>query len=81
MKVKLEGVKRVSISGEYIKLDALLKYSSQASTGGEAKNIIQNGDVRVNGEICTMRGKKLKPGDIVRSGRGGVLVITGGCAI
>ena len=66
MRVKLSGVKSIKISGEFIKLDALLKYSSIASTGGEAKMFIQGGDVFVNGELCLERGKKIRNGDIVR---------------
>lgn len=66
MTVKLHGVKNILISGEYIKLDALLKYTSVASTGGEAKYLIRCGEIFVNGEQCLMRGKKIKPGDIVR---------------
>ena len=53
----------VKITTEFIKLEGLLKFSGVAETGGEAKNIIQAGDVSVNGEVCTMRGKKLRPGD------------------
>ena len=55
----------VKIQTEWIKLDALLKFAGVTETGGEAKEAIQTGDVKVNGEICTMRGKKLRPGDIV----------------
>ncbi|HIY72493.1 RNA-binding S4 domain-containing protein [Intestinimonas butyriciproducens] len=55
----------VKIQTEWIKLDALLKFAGVTETGGEAKEAIQAGDVKVNGEICTMRGKKLRPGDIV----------------
>ena len=55
----------VKITTEFIKLEGLLKFSGVAETGGEAKNIIQAGDVSVNGEVCTMRGKKLRPGDRV----------------
>ena len=57
--------KTVSISTEYIKLEAILKYASLVGTGGEAKVLIQDGHVKVNGEVCTMRGKKLRPGDTV----------------
>ena len=53
----------VAISTEFIKLDALLKYAGLVNSGGEAKTLIQEGDVLVNGEVCTMRGKKLRPGD------------------
>ena len=66
MRVKLRGVRRVTIAGEFIRLDGLLKFASIASTGGEAKILIQNGEVFVNGERCEQRGKKIKPGDIVR---------------
>ena len=54
----------VSISTEFIKLDALLKFAGLCDTGGEAKERIQNGEASVNGEVCTMRGKKLRPGDV-----------------
>ncbi len=54
----------VSITTEYIKLEALLKFAGITDTGGEAKQIIQEGEVTVNGEVCTMRGKKLRPGDV-----------------
>ena len=52
----------IKISTEYIKLDALLKFAGAADTG-EAKLAIREGEVRVNGDVCTMRGKKLRPGD------------------
>lgn len=52
----------IPISTEFIKLEAFLKFSGAVETGGEAKNRIQNGDVLVDGEVCTMRGKKLTPG-------------------
>ena len=54
---------RVKIETEFIKLQDLLKFAGAVETGGEAKLLIQEGGVRVNGEICTMRGKKLCPGD------------------
>jgi len=66
MKVKLADVKSVHITGEYIKLDSLLKFASIASTGGEAKYRIQNGEVFVGKEVCYSRGKKIKPGEVVR---------------
>lgn len=53
----------VKINTEFIKLDAFLKFAGAMDTGGEAKLAVQNGEVRVNGEVCTMRGKKLRPGD------------------
>lgn len=54
---------RVAIATEFIKLDALLKFAGVTETGGEAKEAIQAGEVKVNGAVCTMRGKKLRPGD------------------
>lgn len=54
---------RIKINTEFIKLEALLKFSGVVETGGEAKLAIQDGEVKVNGELCTMRGKKLRPGD------------------
>ena len=58
----------VQITTEFIKLDSLLKFAGVVGTGGEAKDAIQSGDVTVNGEICTMRGKKIRPGDVVELG-------------
>ena len=55
----------IRIETPFIRLDALLKFAGAVGTGGEAKLIIQNGEVKVNGEVCTMRGKKLYPGDWV----------------
>lgn len=53
------------IHTEFIRLDALLKLSALVMTGGQAKALIQEGAVLVNGEVCTMRGKKLRDGDTV----------------
>ena len=55
----------LAISTEFIKLDAALKFASVVESGGEAKEVVQKGLVTVNGEVCTMRGKKLRPGDVV----------------
>ena len=55
----------VKIQTEFIKLDALLKFAGVTETGGEAKEAVQAGEVKVNGEVCTMRGRKLRPGDVV----------------
>ena len=55
----------IRITTEFIKLEGLLKFSGATETGGEAKILIQEGQVLVNGEICTMRGKKIRPGDVV----------------
>jgi ribosome-associated protein len=55
----------ITITTEYIKLQDLLKFAGVVATGGEAKERIQDGEVCVNGEVCTMRGKKIRPGDDV----------------
>ena len=55
----------VTIHTDFIKLQDLLKLTHQVSSGGEGKIVIQEGQVCVNGETCTMRGKKLYPGDVV----------------
>lgn len=55
----------ITITTEYIKLQDLLKFSAAVDTGGEAKLAVQEGDVTVNGQVCTMRGKKIRPGDVV----------------
>lgn len=69
MRIKLKPVKKEHqefiLKGEYIRLDDLLKNVSVVNTGGHAKIVIQNGEVKVNNEICTMRGKKLRSGDFV----------------
>ncbi len=56
---------KVTLTTEFIKLDQLLKFSGACAIGSEAKEIIQNGKVLFNGEVCTMRGKKIRSGDIV----------------
>ena len=58
-------MEKILIHTEFIKLDSLLKLAGIVETGGEAKLLIQNGQVEVNGEVCTMRGKKLRAGDTV----------------
>ena len=58
-------MEKITIETEYIKLDSLLKFAAVVGTGGEAKYVINEGMVTVNGEVCTMRGKKLRPGDKV----------------
>lgn len=55
---------QIKITTEYIKLDSLLKLAAVTETGGMAKEIILAGEVKVNGEVCLMRGKKLRPGDV-----------------
>ena len=58
-------MRTVTITTEFIKLQDLLKFANLVESGGEAKECVQSGEVMVNGEICTMRGKKIRPGDIV----------------
>lgn len=53
----------IEITTEFIRLDALLKLGGALDTGGQAKFVIQNGEVLVNGSVCTMRGKKMRDGD------------------
>ena len=60
---KKENAVPLQIHTDFIKLQDALKYSNAAETGGMAKAVIQEGEVKVNGEVCTMRGKKLYPGD------------------
>ena len=60
---KKSGAVPVLIGTEYIKLESALKLANAVCSGGEAKALIQDGQATVNGEICTMRGKKLYPGD------------------
>lgn len=55
----------IEITTEYIKLQDLLKFAAAVQTGGEAKMVIQEGEVTVNGEVCAMRGRKIRPGDDV----------------
>ena len=68
MKLRIKAkIKRreetAEITSEFIRLDSLLKFMAAVETGGDAKTVIQDGMVKVNGEICTQRGKKLCPGD------------------
>ena len=56
----------IKISDEYIKLQDLIKFAGIVPTGGQAKYLIQNGEILVNGEVCTMRGKKMRKGDIAQ---------------
>lgn len=65
IKVKVAEKRQVSkkIDTDFIRLDAFLKMNDAVQTGGHAKIVIQEGEVRVNGEICTQRGKKLRTGD------------------
>lgn len=58
-------MEKITINTEYIKLDSFLKLAVLVGSGGEAKQVINEGMVEVNGEVCTMRGKKLRVGDRV----------------
>lgn len=60
-----ENMREVRIETEFIKLDQFLKFENIAGTGGEAKSIIQDGLVKVNGKVETARGKKLYRGDVI----------------
>lgn len=66
---------KIAIKTEFIKLDSLLKFAGVCETGGEAKEAIQEGLVSVNGEVCTMRGKKVTPGMEVTFGQNHLEVI------
>lgn len=57
--------REIQITTEFIKLDQFLKFAGIAETGGHSKEIVAEGVVSVNGEICLQRGKKLRPGDVV----------------
>ncbi len=65
----MQELEKVKIRTEFIKLDQLLKFANLCDTGGFAKELIQAGNVRVNGEVCTMRGKKIRPGDVIEGAR------------
>ncbi len=56
---------KVKITTEFIKLDQLLKFAGAVSIGSEGKEMVQSGKVKVNGEVCTMRGKKIRSGDVI----------------
>ena len=58
-------MEKIKIDEEYIRLDNLMKFAGMCNSGGRAKYLIQGGEVKLNGEVCTMRGKKLRPGDKV----------------
>lgn len=59
-------MEKIAINTDFIKLDSLLKFAAAVGTGGEAKYVIAEGMVEVNGEVCTMRGKKIRVGDTVK---------------
>lgn len=69
MKIKVKAAQRkkeeVIINTDFIRLDSFLKFKGIAETGGQAKEMVQRGIVKINGEVCTARGKKLRNGDVV----------------
>ena len=67
-------IKRLSIKEDFIRLDSAMKLAGIVSTGGHAKTVIQNGEVKVNGEVCTQRGKKLHSGDKVEFNSNGFVI-------
>lgn len=73
MKIKVKVVEKtetkIKIETEFIRLDSFLKMCDAVQSGGHAKMVIQDGEVKVNGEVCTMRGKKLRPDDKVEFNR------------
>lgn len=70
-------MEKIKIETKFIKLDALLKFAVLVGSGGEAKTVIADGMVSVNGEVCTMRSKKIRPGDTVEFA-GNTLVVEQG---
>ncbi len=60
-----KNIEEIGIRTEFIKLDSFLKYAGVTDTGGQAKEAVLAGLVTINGEVCTMRGKKIRPGDVV----------------
>ena len=62
----METIQHIPLHTEYIKLEQLLKLSGLTETGGQAKELIHEGLVQVGGQVCLLRGKKLRPGDRVR---------------
>ena len=60
---KKDNTQPLTIHTEFIKLQDAMKYANIVYSGGEAKTLILEEQVKVNGEVCTMRGKKLRPGD------------------
>ena len=68
VKVRRSGApepENIKIGTEYIKLDSFLKFANAAQTGGEAKMMVESGDIKVNGQVCFQRGKKLRPWPVV----------------
>ena len=70
----MKNFNEIFIKEEFIRLDSALKLASMVSTGGHAKVVIQAGEVKVNGEVCLMRGKKLRSGDTAEYNGEGLIV-------
>ena len=66
---------KITIKEDFIRLDSAMKLANLVVTGGHAKMVIQDGEVKVNGEICTMRGKKLRKGDKVEFEGNGFTIV------
>ena len=69
------GFEKIEIREDFIRLDSAMKLANMVVTGGHAKIVIQDGEVKVNGEVCTMRGKKLHKGDKVEFENNGFVII------
>ena len=67
--------KEIQIKEDFIRLDSAMKLANMVVTGGHAKIVIQDGEVLVNGEVCTMRGKKLRQGDKVEFENSGFVIV------
>lgn len=68
-------MREIKIRDEFIKLDSLLKFSGLVMTGGEAKTVINEGEVLVNGEVCTARGKKIRVGETVEFNNQKIVIV------
>ncbi len=68
-------LEKIKIKEDFIRLDSAMKLANLVVTGGHAKIVIQEGEVKVNGEVCTMRGKKLRVGDTVEFENNGFTII------
>ena len=67
--------RKISIKEDFIRLDSAMKLADMVVTGGHAKIVIRNGEVKVNGDVCLMRGKKLHKGDKVEFENNGFLIV------
>ncbi len=66
VRIKEKEHRKIKIDSDFIRLDSLLKLCNAVMTGGHAKIVIQEGEVKVNNELCTARGKKIRVGDCVQ---------------